>query len=86
MKKNPVSEFWGRISDSLEEEALFLYTKVKLIHEFRSMINDSTETAKSIDRNDTFLQIAEYAEKDGYEEFAKAIRFQEPEEAHHREK
>ncbi len=85
MKKNPVSEFWERIADCLEEEELFLYTKVKLIHELRSMINDSTETAKSIDMNDTFLKIAEYAEKDGYEEFAEAIRFQEPEEAHHRE-
>lgn len=84
MKKNPVSEFWGRVSDSLVEEEMFLYTKVKLIHEFRNMIDDATETAKSIDRNDTFLQIAEYAEKEGYEEFSEAIRFQELNETHHR--
>ena len=80
MSKNPIHDFWRNISDCLMEEGSFLYAKVKLIHQFRKTIEDSTETAKSIDRKDSRHQIAEYAEKEGFKEFAKAIRFQEIEE------
>lgn len=45
----------------------------RIIKDFRSVIQDHTETAKAIDREDCWGDIAEYAMDEGYTTFADVL-------------
>jgi hypothetical protein len=71
---DPVAKFWGNIERALDQGG-FRYLLEDLVTKFRENLNDSSMTAQSIDRHDTFSDIAAIAEKDGLEDFALALRF-----------
>lgn len=77
MKTNPVSEFWTTVADCSCEPNLFYFLKKKLVKQFRETINDSSETARAIDSNNTCSEISRIAEAEGHEDFAQAIGFAE---------
>ena len=50
----------------------FIQTEA-FIYRFRKAIPPECETARSIDRNDSWSKIAEYARGDGFKELAEAL-------------
>lgn len=50
----------------------FIQTEA-FIYRFRKAISSSCETARSIDRNDSWGKIAKYALEEGFDELAEAL-------------
>lgn len=74
-KTNPAELFWSRISDSLCDGEILLHVVHTYVNSYRSIIEDHTLTAKSIDEKKPWKSIKESAEKDGFSEFAEAVAF-----------
>ena len=72
--KDPVADFWGNIENALDQGG-FQYILVDLVQKVRKGLDDSSITAQSIDRQDSYSDIAAIAQKDGLEDFALALRF-----------
>ena len=72
--KDPVADFWGNIEHALNH-GLFLHILEDLVQKIRKGLDDSSITAQSIDRHDSYSDIAAIAQKDGLEDFALALRF-----------
>jgi hypothetical protein len=72
--KDPVANFWGNVKWALEQGE-FEYILEDLITKVRKDLDDSSMTAQSIDRRDSYSVIATIAQKDGLEDFAIALRF-----------
>lgn len=71
---DPVANFWGNIEGALDQGG-FQYILEDLVGRVREELDDSSITAKSIDRHDSYSDMAAYAQKDGLEDFALALRF-----------
>ncbi len=52
--------------------ATFIQTEA-VIYRFRKSISGSSETARSIDRNDSWSRIASYARDEGFQELADVL-------------
>ena len=72
--KDPVADFWGNIECALDQGG-FLYILEDLVSKVRTELDGSPMTAQSIDRHDSYSDIATIAQKDGLEDFALALRF-----------
>jgi len=72
--KEPVANFWGNIEHALDQGG-FQYILEDLVNKVRSELDDASMTAQSIDRHDSYTNIAAIAQKDGLEDFALALRF-----------
>jgi hypothetical protein len=72
--KDPVANFWGNVEWALDQGG-FEYILEDLVTKVRKDLDDSSMTAQSIDRRDSYLGIATIAQKDGLEDFALALRF-----------
>ena len=72
--KDPVADFWGNIEHALDQGG-FQYILEDLVQKVRKGLDDSSITAQSIDRQDSYSDIAAIAQKDGLEDFALALRF-----------
>ena len=72
--KDPVADFWGNIENALDQGG-FQYILEDLVQKVRKGLDDSSITAQSIDRHDSYSDIAAIAQKDGLEDFALALRF-----------
>ena len=72
--KDPVADFWGNIENALDQGG-FQYILEDLVQKVRKGLDDSSITAQSIDRQDSYSDIAAIAQKDGLEDFALALRF-----------
>jgi hypothetical protein len=72
--KDPVASFWGNIECALDQGG-FRYILEDLVSSVRGQLDDSSMTAQSIDRHDSYSDIATIAQKDGLEDFALALRF-----------
>lgn len=73
MVNDPIDEFWNNFDPWMEEQTFF-YAMNKLLGEFRKTLDDSCRTARSIDQNEPFEKIAHYAEKEGFDGLARALR------------
>lgn len=71
---DPVASFWGNIEYALDQGG-FQYILEDLVKQVRAQLDDSSMTAMSIDRHDSYSEIAAIAQKDGLEDFALALRF-----------
>ena len=69
--KDPVADFWGNIECALDQGG-FRYILEDLVSKVRTELDGSSMTAQSIDRHDSYSDIAQ---KDGLEDFALALRF-----------
>ena len=74
MNDDPVANFWGNVEWALDQGE-FEYILEDLITKVRKDLDDSSMTAQSIDRHDSYSGIATIAQKDGLEDFALALRF-----------
>ena len=74
MTKDPVADFWGNIEFALDESS-FKYINDDMITKVRRQLDDSSMTAKAIDRSDSCNEIAVMPQKDELEDFALALRF-----------
>jgi hypothetical protein len=74
MKDDPVGNFWGNVEWALDQGG-FEYILEDLVTKFRKDLDDSSMTAQSIDRRDSYSDIATIAQKDGLEDFVLALRF-----------
>ena len=72
--KDPVADFWGNVENALDQGG-FQYILEDLVQKVRKGLDDSSITAQSIDRQDSYSDIAAIAQKDGLEDFALALRF-----------
>ena len=72
--KDPVADFWGNIECALDQGG-FKHILEDLVNKVRSQLDASSLTAQSIDRHDSYPEIAAIAQKDGLEDFALALRF-----------
>ena len=72
--KDPVADFWGNIEYALDQGG-FRYILEDLVSKVREELDGSSMTAQSIDRQDSYSDIAAIAQKDGLEDFAVALRF-----------
>jgi hypothetical protein len=72
--KDPVAKFWGNVEFAFEQGG-FHYILEDLVTKVRKDLDVSSMTAQSIDRKDSFSDIADTAQKDGLEDFALALRF-----------
>ena len=72
--KDPVADFWENIEYALDRGG-FGYILEDLVSKVRTQLDGSSMTAQSIDRNDSYSDIAAIAQKDGLEDFALALRF-----------
>jgi hypothetical protein len=74
MKDDPVANFWGNLECALDQGG-FQYILEDLVTKVRKDLDDSSMTAKSIDRCDSYSDIATIAQKDGLKDFVLALRF-----------
>ena len=74
MKDDPVANFWGNVECAFDQGE-FECILEDLIAKIRKDLDDSSMTAQSIDRGDSYSDIATIAQKDGLEDFALALRF-----------
>ena len=74
--KDPVANFWGNIEYAFDQ-GKFKNTLEDLVTNVRMELDNSSMTAQSIDRHDSYSDIATIAQKDGLEDFAIALRFVE---------
>ena len=74
MTKDPIADFWGNIECALDE-SFFRFIIEDLMAKVRKQLEDSSMTAKAIDRSDSCNKIAAVAQKDGLEDFSLALRF-----------
>lgn len=72
--KDPVANFWGNIEYALDQGG-FQYILEDLVTKVRAELDSSSMTAQSIDRRDSYAELAAIAQKDGLEDFALALRF-----------
>ena len=72
--KDPVANFWGNVECALDQGGL-KYILEGLVTKVREELDYSSMTAQSIDRCDSYSNIAAIAQKDGLEDFALALRF-----------
>jgi hypothetical protein len=72
--KDPVANFWGNVEFALDQGG-FEYILEDLVTKVRKDLDDSSMTAQSIDRSDSYSDIATIAQKDGLEDFAIALCF-----------
>ena len=72
--KDPVANFWGNVECALDKGG-FEYILKDLVTKFRKDLDHSSMTAQSIDRRDSYSDIATIAKKDGLEDFVLALRF-----------
>ena len=72
--KDPVVNFWGKVEWALDQGG-FECILEDLVTKVRKDLDDSSMTAQSIDRRDSYSDIATIAQKDGLEDFALALRF-----------
>ena len=72
--KDPVANFWGNIEGALDQGG-FQYILEDLIAKVREGLDSTSMTAQSIDRHDSYSDMAAIAQKDGLEDFALALRF-----------
>ena len=72
--KDPVADFWENIEYALDQGG-FRYILEDLVSKVRTQLDGSSMTAQSIDRHDSYSNIATIAQKDGLEDFALALRF-----------
>ena len=72
--KDPVANFWGNIECALDQGG-FQYILEDLVAKVREELDSSSMTAQSIDRHDSYADMAAIAQKDGLEDFALALRF-----------
>jgi hypothetical protein len=74
--KDPVANFWRNIEYAFDQ-GKFKNILEDLVTNVRMELDNSSITAESIDRHDSFSEIATIAQKDGLEDFAIALRFVE---------
>jgi hypothetical protein len=72
--KDPVANFWGNVECALDQGG-FEYILEDLVTKVRKELDASSMTAQSIDRHDSYSNMAAIAQKDGLEDFALALRF-----------
>ena len=72
--KDPVANFWGNVECALDQGGL-QHILEDLVNKVREGLDSSSITAQSIDRRDSYSNIAAMAQKDGLEDFAIALRF-----------
>jgi hypothetical protein len=72
--KDPVANFWGDIEWAFDQ-GRFHEILENLVAKVREGLDDSSMIAQSIDRHDSYLCIADIAQKNGLEDFALALRF-----------
>ena len=72
--KDPVANFWGNVECALDQGGLHFILD-DLVTKVREQLDASSMTAQSIDRHDSYSNIAAIAQKDGLEDFALALRF-----------
>ena len=72
--KDPVANFWGNVECALDQGG-FEYILEDLVTKVREELDASSMTAQSIDRHDSYSDMAAIAQKDGLEDFALALRF-----------
>ena len=72
--KDLVSNFLGNVECALDQGG-FRYILEDLVSKIREQLDNSSMTAQSIDRKDSYSDIAAIAQKDGLEDFALALRF-----------
>jgi hypothetical protein len=72
--KDPVANFWGNIEYALDQGG-FSCILEDLVEKVRGQLDESSMAAQSIDRKDSYADIAAIAQKDGLEDFALALRF-----------
>ena len=72
--KDPVANFWGNVEGALDQGG-FQYILEDLVTKVRAELDSSAMTAQSIDRRDSYSELAAIAQKDGLEDFALALRF-----------
>ena len=74
MKDDPVANFWGNVECAFDQGGFERILEV-LVTKVRKDLDDSSMTAQSIDRRDSYSDIATIAQKDGLEDFVLALRF-----------
>ena len=74
--KDPLAYFWGNIEYAFDQGKIHNILD-DLVVNVREELDDSSMTAQSIDRHDSYSAIAAIAQKDGLEDFAIALRFVE---------
>ena len=72
--KDPVANFWGNVECALDQGG-FQYILEDLVSKVRDGLDDSSMTAHSIDRRDSYSDMAAIVQKDGLEDFALALHF-----------
>ncbi len=72
--KDPAANFWGNVECALDQGG-FQYILKDLVSKVREGLDASSVTAQSIDRRDSYSNIAAIAQKDGLEDLALALRF-----------
>tara|TARA_B100000686_G_scaffold148668_1_gene156034 strand:- start:188 stop:418 length:231 start_codon:yes stop_codon:yes gene_type:complete len=72
--KDPVADFWSNIEYAFDQGG-FSRILEDLVETVREQLDSSSMTAQSIDRKDSYADIAAIAQKDGLEDFALALRF-----------
>ena len=66
MKDDPVANFWGNVECAFDQGGFECILED---------LDDSSMTAQSIDRRDSYSDIATIAQKDELEDFVLALRF-----------
>jgi hypothetical protein len=74
MKDNPVANFWRNVECAFDQGG-FECILEDLVTKVRKDLDNSSMTAQSIDRCDSYSDIATIAQKDGLEDFVLALRF-----------
>ncbi|MEK9629447.1 MAG: hypothetical protein VW455_10555 [Nitrospinota bacterium] len=73
-----VSDFWLNGKD-LKEEGTFRAALNLLLKEVRTMLDSSSQLAKSIDRGDSHKVMAKFATEEGYGDLAEILQVGEDE-------
>lgn len=72
-ERDPIAEFWTNY-ESMHGDSAFNYALEKLLRDFRKTLEDSSMTARSIDRKDPPGIIAHSAAEEGHEQLAEILR------------
>tara|TARA_B110000438_G_scaffold12556_1_gene12276 strand:- start:3472 stop:3702 length:231 start_codon:yes stop_codon:yes gene_type:complete len=72
--KDLVANFWGNIEYAFDQGEFHKILE-DLVAKVRGELDDYSITAQSIDRHDSYSDIAAIAQKDGLEDFALALLF-----------
>ncbi len=72
--KDPAANFLGNVECALDQGG-FQYILEDLVNKVREGLDASSMTARSIDRRDSYSNIAAIAQRDGLEDLALALRF-----------